>query len=86
MKWAELVGMEVAALRAFDNSNKKLSYMLFSDGKTFIELDEQDPFRYHDCSSVARILTLRQDEVQWKKMFDMASPYVELSKKVFDPF
>ena len=43
-------------------------FILFSDKKTFIELQEQDQ-DYHDCSSIAKEINLRQDKIEWKRMF-----------------
>lgn len=82
MSWTELVGKKVLAFRGYvtqpvkigttvvQKSKCLLSIVLFDDGKTFLEFDEQDRYDYHDCDSSARTISLHQDEERWKSMFD----------------
>jgi hypothetical protein len=35
-------------------------YILFSDGETYIVLEEQDYYDYHDCCSSARIIKVQR--------------------------
>ena len=74
--WLELVGKKVVALRAYPPGGRKrscadLAFILFDDGETFLELQEQDKYDYHDCNPYARELRLRKDAEQWKKMMDL---------------
>ena len=54
-----------------------LAYILFDDKETYIELDAQDPYDYHDCSQSARNLELRQDAKRWQEMYDKEGNYNE---------
>lgn len=85
MNWSALVGMKVAALRGFTQKKHTwgeamhcpLAYILFDDGETFIELDEQSPYDYHDCCSSARNLELRVDAKRWQEMFNKEGSWNE---------
>ena len=57
---AKIIGLKVLAIKGKYNAKGKNigpKYILFDDGKTYIELDEQDYYTYHDCSSSARHIT-----------------------------
>ena len=57
--------------------NKKYNdadVILLNDGKTFIELREQDYISYHDCSTSARHVEIRQDEEAWNNYLKMYYP------------
>jgi len=75
MRWSELVGKKVVGLRGWSDEHGRtpLGYILFDDGQTFIELDEQDRYAFHDCSSSARELTLRSDAKFWKEMYEQTA-------------
>ncbi len=72
VNFSTLFGKKVVAFRGIKELQKAtvLSFILFDGGETFLELREQDPYDYHDCSSEARILTTIKDAKQWKKMMD----------------
>jgi hypothetical protein len=58
---------KIAKIVAYKSNKSKTAYcILFEDGRTIMELDEQDPYVYHDCNHNARILTVFQDEEIWK--------------------
>lgn len=40
-------------------------FILFDDGETYIELEEQDYYSFHDCSSCAREITVHKDKERW---------------------
>ncbi len=40
--------------------------ILFDDGKTIMELDDQDPFVFHDRDNSAKTIRVFQDENTWK--------------------
>lgn len=48
-------------------------YVLFDDKKTFIELEDQDYYAYHDCDGSAKTITTREDARMWKLIFDNES-------------
>ena len=78
----KIIGLKVTTIRTFRNDQRKKKYLhpmyiLFSDKKTVIELDEQDYYSYHDCSSCARTINIREDEQNWKRIFDDLEHYPE---------
>lgn len=55
----KIIGLSVVAIKGEYNAkgkNIEPKYILFSDGKTYLELEEQDYYSYHDCSSSARLI------------------------------
>ena len=73
MKLIDIIGLKVVAIKGYRyNTRRKKSfepeYILFSDKKTIVELDEQDPYTYHDCSSWAREIKVREDAELWKRI------------------
>ena len=38
---------------------------MFDDGETYIELEEQDYYSYHDCSSSARHINIFKDKLSY---------------------
>ncbi len=75
MELNKIIGLSILEIRGFDTKAPRKNskspecveamYILFNDGKTCIELDEQDYYSYHDCSSTARILTVRDSKELW---------------------
>lgn len=69
----KIVGLKVVAIKGYKkrkNQKKNIvaEFILFSDKKTFIELDYQDPYTYHDKSPSARELSVRQDTERWSEL------------------
>lgn len=72
----QLVGKKIVAIKGhisqFDRRKKPANqrvlaeYILFDDGETYIQLDEQDYYVYHDCSREAKELFIMEDKVQWQ--------------------
>ena len=58
-----IVGYERAAGRA----GPAVQFILFDDGETFLELEEQDYHDYHDCCCSARILNSHQSPADWAR-------------------
>ncbi len=59
----EIIGLKVIAIKGnkynYNNHHRVNTYVepifiLFDDGETYIELEEQDYYTYHDCSRSAR--------------------------------
>lgn len=94
--WGSLIGKKIFALRGFRHtkygkSRVGISYILFDDKKTYLELSEQDPCDYHDCCSSARTLELRQDAEVWKRLYKQekgwkGKPWVEETTDLQFPF
>lgn len=68
-----IVGLKVVAVKGIEYSLKQRNvepkYILFSDKKTFIELDEQDYYTSHDCDSSARTIKIIQDSGCWESIY-----------------
>jgi hypothetical protein len=71
MDIANIIGLKVVAIksRRIDMRKKKNfrpQYIVFDDGKTFIELEDQDYYTYHDADSSAKTISINQDAKFWK--------------------
>jgi hypothetical protein len=79
------IGLKVIAVRSYVGLTEKgmprkrlpyciePEYIMFDDEKTFIELEEQDYYSYHDCSSGAREVRTTQDTARWKRIMEDAA-------------
>lgn len=70
---AILIGKKVVALRGMtfrDKRRKKvpLTYIMFDDGATYLELTVQDPHSYHDCAWWARQIEVRYAPAMWEQI------------------
>lgn len=43
-------------------------YIMFDDRETYVVLDEQDYYAYHDCSYSARLIDVRKDKKDWARL------------------
>jgi hypothetical protein len=95
MVWEELIGKKILAFRGYRNEDNawrfnkpltQLSFILFDDQESYLELQEQDKYDYHDCAESARLLTLRKDAKNWKEMYDKEDEFDEPTKLGRDPF
>ena len=70
MRLSDLVGKAVFAVLGYKKrkNQKRIepSVILFDDGETIMEIDEQDYIMYHDCSYQARELTIFADKKRWR--------------------
>jgi hypothetical protein len=69
-----IVGLKVVGVYGYTGDKRKNyiepQYILFDDGKTYIELEEQDYYTFHDCSGCAREIYIKQDEKFWNTVFN----------------
>lgn len=75
MELNKILNLKVVAIKGFEldrRITKRIEprYILFDDGKTYIELEEQDYHTYHDCSTCARVLNTVSNEDTWKMILD----------------
>jgi hypothetical protein len=54
-----IIGLKVTAIKGFETDRRKTKYIspkfiLFDDEETYIELEDQDYYSYHDCSTSAK--------------------------------
>ena len=71
----DIVGLKVLAIKGIrcDMRRKKgfsPQFIIFDDEKTFIELEEQDYFTYHDCDGRAKVIKITQDDQMWKRIME----------------
>jgi len=68
-----LIGKTVLAIKGSKNTRRRVfpEYILFDDKKTYIQLEEQDYYTYHDCSGSARTPYINQDKEQWKYLLTL---------------
>lgn len=83
----KLIGKEIIAVRGRRNEfsfskSVEARYILLSKEGTYIDLQEQDYHDYHDCSSSARYLTVREDVDSWKRILN---DLVEFPEATEDP-
>jgi len=69
-------GLKVIALKGGGYRDKRfkdieVKYILFSDKRTYIELEEQDYYTFHDFSSYARYVNIHSNEEEWKRIFKL---------------
>jgi len=76
--WLKLIGLKIIACKKYEKNKYADSpkFIFFNDGKTFIELDDQDYYTYHDCSSSAKEIKIFQDEQTYNNLIN--------SKKLID--
>lgn len=86
---ADLIDKKVVGLRGYPKrygwKKQEVAFILFEDN-IYLELDEQDPYSYHDCDQNARVLSLRQDAKRWKELFDAGNWLLKLDKLAHNPF
>jgi hypothetical protein len=62
MNIKRIIGLTVVAIKGEYNSKGKYiepKYILFNDGKTYIDMEDQDYIAYHDCASSAKHINIR---------------------------
>ena len=68
----KIIGKKVVAIRGFKNRKKQKciepNFILFDDKETFIYLEDQDYYSYHDCSSSAKHINVEQNKEKWNNI------------------
>jgi hypothetical protein len=68
LKTTDIIGLKVYGLKSLETGKcRGVDIILFDDRKTFLKLEEQDYYTFHDCSSSARIIYLNRDPVAWER-------------------
>lgn len=71
-KLGQIIGTKVIAIKGTKKrKNQKHiepTYILFDDGETYIELEEQDYYTFHDCSTLAREIRIYKNKKLWEKL------------------
>lgn len=64
-----IIGKKIVALKGVKvnrkNSSIPVQYIMLDDGESYLELEEQDYYTYHDCSSFARTIYFYNDQRMW---------------------
>jgi hypothetical protein len=75
--FADLIGKKIVAYRGRPHTKEGWAKKIFTDfefilfeDNIIVELREQDPYSYHDCSISARTLHIFQDHKLWQEMFN----------------
>jgi len=72
MELNKIIGKKVLTLRGYkerkNQKNIEVTYILFDDKETFIYLEEQDYYSYHDCSTSARHIGVEQNKEKWNNI------------------
>ena len=79
MNKISIIGKKVVAIRGYNHkwNDRRVKYpkvepefILFDDKETFIQLEEQDYYSYHDCSSAARHIYVKKDKDRWHRIMN----------------
>ncbi len=74
-----IINKKVVAIKGYNsrwndkrikNHHTQPEYILFDDGRTFIELEKQDYHSYHDCSFSAREMSIQKDKDKWDNIMN----------------
>ena len=69
-----IINKKVIAIKSLCLDKRKkyydADYILFDDGETYIQLEEQDYYSYHDCSLSARHINVMKDKGFWNLMMN----------------
>ena len=91
MIWKSLIGLKILAIKGNKyeyqswNRNKKVEskiikplFIFFDDKETYIQLEEQDYYSYHDCSSQAREIYINKNKKEWENLYTNPN-YIEIN-------
>ena len=67
MNLSKIIGLKVVAIKGQKDDYNRVEpkYILFDDKETYIELEEQDKWDYHDCSPCAREIEVYQNREKY---------------------
>lgn len=73
MELSKIMGKQVVAIKGTRSDMRRKKgfhpiYVLFDDGQTYIEFEDQDYYAHHDCDTDAKIIRIRQDKRYWDCM------------------
>jgi len=75
MELNKIIGLKVVAIKGIRTDRRKKrhfspEYVLFDDKMTYIELQDQDYYIYHDCSGSAKHIQIYNDKEHWHLMMN----------------
>lgn len=69
LKLSAIIGKKIIYIKGYPTRPKKkkvdVSYILFDDGETILEFQEQEYSNYHDCNPLARTIIVRVNKELW---------------------
>ncbi len=82
-----LIGKSVIAVRGFCTDRRVKSfdpqYIMFDDGETFIEFEDQDCYSYHDCDISAKLIRVCHDKDRWERIMNDLTTFPDATKGEF---
>lgn len=83
----DIIGLKVVAIKGFrtDMRRKKNfdpEYILLDDKQTYIELDRQDYYAFHDCDSMARRIQVKRNADNWERMMTNEKTYPDADNTI----
>jgi len=73
MKLFDLIGLKILRVCALKCNKRQKEflpgYIVFDDGETYIELEDQDR-EYHDCNPSAKTLRIYKNKYVWGQLQD----------------
>ena len=77
-----LIGKTILEIRGYTSDARKKhispEFILFSDGETYLILEEQDTYTYHDCDYKARIPEIIVSKERWQGIFNDRKHYPQV--------
>jgi len=69
----KIIGLKVLAIKGIRTDMRKKKnfephFILFDDEKTYIEVESQDPYTYHDFNPSAKSFRVMENEFMWKNI------------------
>ncbi len=85
MSLLNIIGKKVLTVRSYrsDMRLKKYlqpDYILFDDRETFISLEKQDCYIYHDFDTSARHINVHKNKEYWESIFSDLDHYPEANR------
>ena len=83
----DIIGKKVLTIRSFRTDMRvkrylKPEYILFDDGETYIELEDQDYYAHHDCATSAKHINVYGHKEKWEKIFSDLDHYPEANGEI----
>lgn len=79
-----LVGKTIVAVRGFSTDGHRKfftpRYIMFDDQETYIELEDQDYYAYHDCSTSAKEIQIYHNKQMWEKIMNNLKNYPDATE------
>ena len=82
----KIVGLKVLTIRGFRTDRRKKNirpkFILFNDNKTYIVLEDQDYYTYHDFNGRAKVLEVYSSKKEWNKIYNDLAYYPKATEEL----